>query len=238
MLPLHDERRWAIQVPEVDPLSRTCGRAVTGGAPYVTENTRCVLCVVVGGPHASTCEPLRGSGGGARRVWGVAPSESTTSDAVRALRGHTSAERVGVVRALANPSRQVRRLLELARTWPEGVPETKVETRSVKTARQLRPAEVDKLVEAYEAGATTHELGIHFGVWRGTAGRHLKARGIDTRAPNLGQDDLQEAADLYRAGWTLDRLAKRYSIGYNTIRVRLITAGVTMRPKGRKPATC
>ncbi|HEV8562694.1 MAG TPA: hypothetical protein VGR06_40780, partial [Actinophytocola sp.] len=105
-----------------------------------------------------------------------------------------------------------------------------------KTARQLRPAEIDRLVEAYNAGATTHELGARFGVWRGTIGRHLKARGIDTRAPNLRHDDLQEAADLYRIGWTLDKLAKRYGIGYNTMRVRLVAAGVSMRPRGRRAA--
>jgi hypothetical protein len=105
---------------------------------------------------------------------------------------------------------------------------------SYKTARQLRPAEVDELVVAYRAGATTQELGARFGVWRGTAGRHLKARGIDTRAPVLGSEDLNEAARLYRAGWTLDKLANRYAVGYNTIRVHLLTAGVVMRPNGRK----
>lgn len=140
---------------------------------------------------------------------------------------------MGVVRALSHPSRQVRRLLELAKTWPDGVPAELPAPTSCRTARQLRPAEVDKLVEEYRAGATTDELGARFGVWRGTVGRHLKARGIDTRALNLGQDDLQEAADLYRAGWTLDRLAKRYRVGYNTVRVRLCAAGVVMRPRGR-----
>ena len=81
----------------------------------------------------------------------------------------------------------------------------------------------------YKAGATTHELTARFDLWRGTVGRHLKAHGIDARTPNLAHDDLQEAADLYRAGWTLDKLAMHYDT--DTMRVRLITSGVSMRPK-------
>lgn len=142
----------------------------------------------------------------------------------------------GVIRALANPSREVRRLLELATKWPDSLSDDLPPPASYKTARQLRQTEVDDLVAAYRAGATTRDLGVRFGVWRGTVGRHLKARGIDTRASALRPEDLQEAATLYRDGWTLDKLANRYEVGCNTIRVHLVTAGVAMRPRGRKAA--
>jgi hypothetical protein len=87
-----------------------------------------------------------------------------------------------------------------------------------------------------KAGTITRELGVQFGVWRGTVGKHLKERGIDTRAPILGPDEVQTAADLYRAGWTLDKIAKRYGTGYNTIRRHLLMHGVVMRPRGRPTA--
>jgi hypothetical protein len=93
-------------------------------------------------------------------------------------------------------------------------------------------------VAAYRAGATIRELGAQFGVWRGTVGRNLKARDINTRAPKLGQDGIQEAARLYRTGWTLIEIAEHYGVGYNTMRVRLISAGMVMRPKGRKSGEC
>jgi hypothetical protein len=95
---------------------------------------------------------------------------------------------------LQTPSDHVRRLLELAARWPDSTPDVLPALAGCKTTHQLRPAEVDKLVEEYQAGATTYELGARFGVWRGTVGRHLNARGIDTRAPNLRQDDLHESS--------------------------------------------
>ena len=108
-----------------------------------------------------------------------------------------------------------------------------VVTRGVKTARQLQPTEVDEVVGAYEAGATTQALGARFEVWRATIGRHLKARGVDTRPAALQPDDVQQAVDLYRAGWTLARLGRRYDVAPNTVRRHLLTAGVTMRLRGR-----
>lgn len=143
---------------------------------------------------------------------------------------------VGLIEALSNPSRQVRRLLEMAVTWPDSLPVELPPAVSYKTARQLRPAEVDELVVAYRAGASTRELGVRFGVYRTTVGRHLQARGIDTRAPALRLEDVKAAAELYRAGWTLDKIAKRYSVGNNTVRTHLLAVGVVMRPRGRKTA--
>jgi hypothetical protein len=130
----------------------------------------------------------------------------------------------------------VRRLLELAVTWPDSSPNELPVPVSYKIARQLRPAEVDELVAAYEARMTTRELGVQFGVWRGTVGRHLKARGVDTRASAIRPKDVQEAANMYREGRTLNKLANRYEVGYNAIRVHLLVAGVVMRQRGREAA--
>jgi hypothetical protein len=186
-----------------------------------------------GGAPNSRGATVRARSARTRGVWG-SPPEDTTSDPVRTLRGQGSPKRVGVIEALSHLSRQVRRLLEMAGTWPDDMPVELPPAVGYKTARQLRPAEVDELVDAYQAGATTRELATRFGIWRGTVGKHLEARGIDTRAPKLQPKDIQEAAKLYQAGWTLNKIARQYRVGYNTIRKRLLKAGVVMRPRGGK----
>jgi transposase len=70
---------------------------------------------------------------------------------------------------------------------------------------------------------------VRFGVWRTTIGRHLRVRGIETKPAALQPDEVQEAAKLYRAGWTLEKIARRYGVGNNTVRT---LAGV-----GREDAT-
>ncbi len=101
--------------------------------------------------------------------------------------------------------------------------------------RQLRPDEVDELVAAYGDGATTQELAVRFSVHRATVGQHLAARGIDTKSPGLHPDDVPAAADLYRSGWSLARIAKKFGTTDDTVRARLLEVGVRMRdPHGRE----
>lgn len=99
------------------------------------------------------------------------------------------------------------------------------------TARQLRPAEVDELVEAYRDGANVQQLAAQFGVYRSTAGKHLATQGIDTKPPALPPDDIPVAASLYELGWSLGRIARKFGISDNTVRSRLLDAGVEMRPQ-------
>jgi DNA-directed RNA polymerase specialized sigma24 family protein len=97
--------------------------------------------------------------------------------------------------------------------------------------RQLQPHEVDEMVAAYGDGATTLELAVQFGIHRSTVGQHLATRGIDTKPPGLHLNDVPAAADLYRAGWSLARIAKKFGTTDNTVRARLLDARVRMRPQ-------
>jgi hypothetical protein len=167
---------------------------------------------------------------------GLGPPKQGTSDAVRAFRGHTSPELVGVVEALAHPDLPARRLLDMAGAWPTSLPNGPCPSNRIyRTMRQLRPAEVDALVTAYEAGATVYDLAAQFGINRKTVGQHLRARGVDTKQPGLHPDDVPTAATLYRDGWSLTRLADKFGTSANTVRARLLEVGVTMRdPHGRE----
>lgn len=104
-----------------------------------------------------------------------------------------------------------------------------------RTSRRLGPSEVDELVAGYQSGVTISQLAGQFGVHRVTVGRHLATRGIDTQRPALQPDDILAAADLYRAGWSLARIAEKLDTTDDTVRARLLEVGVQMRTrKGRR----
>lgn len=121
----------------------------------------------------------------------------------------------------------------MAATWPDSLTGAAPPEIRYRTARQLRPAEVDKLVEAFKAGTSVRKLAGTFGVHRSTIGHHLRERGLDTQPYALRPEDVQTAADLYRAGWTLPQVAEHYGIGNETARARIVAEGVTMRRRGR-----
>ncbi|MEV6238681.1 helix-turn-helix domain-containing protein [Lentzea sp. NPDC051838] len=142
---------------------------------------------------------------------------------------------MGATEALSMPNRPVQRLLDLAKTWGGSVNQAPPPVqRDCQTARQLKPAEISKLVEAYREGWSVQQLARRYNIHRSTAGLHIKARGIDTKARTLRQDQINEAAKLYQAGATLEDLAKQYGLSDSTIQRYLRETGVTMRPPGRR----
>jgi transposase-like protein len=135
-----------------------------------------------------------------------------------------------VVEALEHPlSRPVKRLLELAATWPDRLPDAAPHRSEYRTARRLSPAEVDELVGAYQEGAAVHELAARFSVHRATISRHLEQQGVETRPPTLTATDVAQAADLYRMGWSLATIGERYGTTSSTVRRYLLAAGLKMR---------
>jgi len=138
---------------------------------------------------------------------------------------------VDLLGALANPSWEVRRLLKLAKGWPTVPrrPTSHVQVVPVRTARQLHASEIDRLVAAHSNGATVRALAKQFGIHRSTVGRHLHVRSIDTRPPGLSSEDLATAAELYRSGWSLAKIADKFGVAGDTVRRRLREIGVRMR---------
>jgi DNA-binding transcriptional ArsR family regulator len=135
--------------------------------------------------------------------------------------------RGGRLEALAHPSRPVRRLLDLAKSWPDGLQNDGVAPTACRTARQLRPAEVDELV---------YDLAARFGVSRATVGQHLRRQGVDTKPPGLRPDDVPAAAKLYEDGWSLARIATtKFDTSVKTVWVRLREQGVRMRDTQGRP---
>ena len=85
---------------------------------------------------------------------------------------------------------------------------------------------IEQLAEAHGCSVTTVRSVL------GEAGVDLRPRG--PRSPLEGVED-RVAAD-YRAGATVRELVDRYGANQRTIRKVLADQGVTMRPRGPKPA--
>jgi hypothetical protein len=177
--------------------------------------------------------PRNHAGSGTDRtvgVWGVAP-HNKQGDREGAQAPNRAS--VGAVEALSKTTYQTKRLLEIAEAW-NNEPQANVwpSPTDCRTARPLRPDEIDKLAAAYQAGATVFQLATQFGLHRTTVGRHLKARGIDTRSAAITDDELKDIIELYRTGWAITPIAKHYRVSSTAIRDRLLAAGVKLRPRG------
>lgn len=138
---------------------------------------------------------------------------------------------MGAVEALSNPSTAVQRLLDLAKTWPD-TPNSAgptVSPKPFKTLRKLKPAEIDELVERYQAGSSVYQLAKHYGIHRITIGKHLRSRGINTTATALTEEQVREAVQFYVGGWSCKKIATHFGVGAETVRERLHEEGVRMR---------
>ncbi len=92
------------------------------------------------------------------------------------------------------------------------------------------------MVVRYRAGVTVRQLATEFGIHRATVGRHLEARGVDTRQLKLSRKVVEEAARLYLGGAILDELAAQYSVSYTTMHRCLVAMGIKLRSRGRQAA--
>jgi hypothetical protein len=93
------------------------------------------------------------------------------------------------------------------------------------------------MLAAYQDGLTLEELGSAFAVDRRTAGNHLRRRDVSRRGRKLTDEQVTEAVELYRTGWSLQQLGKRYGIYPQSVSYRLKRAGVQLRPRpGWRPS--
>lgn len=110
---------------------------------------------------------------------------------------------------------------------------------SLQFQRWLTEAEQAELVEQFKAGSTPTHLARSFKIHRETVYQLLKRREVPLRGQcgRLSAEQVEQAADRYRDGETLARLATAYDVDPSTVRIALIRAGASMRPRGRRPGT-
>jgi hypothetical protein len=127
-----------------------------------------------------------------------------------------------LTRVLSKARESVRRDVELPQPHPP----------AHKVTQRLSPDEIARLVQSYEAGASTTQLEQEFGLGHGTVIRLLQKHGVKTRLKGLSESETAEARQLYESGLPLAEVSKRVGRAQSSVRKALIRAGVTMRPRG------
>ncbi|KAB1150719.1 hypothetical protein F7R91_01700 [Streptomyces luteolifulvus] len=130
-----------------------------------------------------------------------------------------------------NTKAQLQYLRHVLGTMPgPEVPPVKRKPKPTRRAvKRLKPAQVEELVEAYKAGATTYQLADRFGIKRQTVSDILKRNGVTPRWRRLTEANVDEAERLYATGLSTARVADRLKVDPETVRLRLRKRGVQMR---------
>jgi len=95
--------------------------------------------------------------------------------------------------------------------------------------RRLRPAQVEALLAAYQAGTPVNDLASEFRTHRSTVLNLVKRHGIRPRYPALLETELAEAIQLYGSGEPLTAVAQYFGIDASTVWRTFQRAGVKMR---------
>lgn len=102
--------------------------------------------------------------------------------------------------------------------------------------RRVSPEMLTELINGYQDGSTTYELARRHGLNRNTIAAHLRSAGVTIRMDGMTPDQVELAAECYRAGWSLAQVGRRIGADAETIRKRLREHGVVIRnPSTSRP---
>ncbi|MGH9089890.1 MAG: helix-turn-helix domain-containing protein [Acidimicrobiales bacterium] len=124
---------------------------------------------------------------------------------------------------------RLRRLLELTPSRPP-TPEPRTPARA---CRRLTDDEIAQLVAGYASGVRVDDLVAQFHVDQTTVQKYVRLHGLPRRQERLGTRQLDTATALYRSGTSIQHVATALGVSPTTVRRYLVTAGVTLRKRGR-----
>jgi hypothetical protein len=101
------------------------------------------------------------------------------------------------------------------------------------TQIRLGPADIEQLIAAYAEGNSVLQLAVRFNIHRTTVLAHLERNGVRRRrmGPKLSDEDVDEAAVLYRDGLSLKAIGHRFLVTPDTIGKALRRVDVEIRPR-------
>jgi len=95
--------------------------------------------------------------------------------------------------------------------------------------RRLDPDVIAQLVADYQAGSPSTELMATYGLGKGTVLRLLREHGATIRHQSLTPDQLKEAIQLYREGWSLARVGAQFGRDASFIHTTFKREGIPRR---------
>lgn len=96
--------------------------------------------------------------------------------------------------------------------------------------RKVSPETAAQLIADYESGTPSTQLAKIYGLGKGSVLKLLKGAGVQMQNHGLKQENFEEAAMLYRDGWSLPRVAERFDCSVGSVRKEFRTHGVQIRP--------
>ena len=100
-----------------------------------------------------------------------------------------------------------------------------------RSKRFLNADDLAHIVQRYESGDTTQEIGTRYGISKTRVASILHEQGITIRRQGLTDRQVNEAAHFYSAGRSLAWLANRYGVSPMTVSMAFRRHGVQLRPR-------
>lgn len=131
--------------------------------------------------------------------------------------------------ALSSPGLAFKQLIAKWRLLPAtgAAPRRALPPRAPQGAEdRLGPVGIAQLVADYQAGISTTQLMRLYDLGKGSVLRLLEANGVPRRRQGLTPTQVEEAARLFRLGWSLSRIGRRFGKDHGVVSRALIQAGV------------
>jgi hypothetical protein len=100
-----------------------------------------------------------------------------------------------------------------------------------RSKRFLTAEDIDDIVQKYESGCTTEQIGTCYGISKTRVATVLRKQGITIRRQGLTYEQVSEAATLYTTGRSLAWLGVRYDVSHTTVANALRRQGIPLRPR-------
>ncbi len=98
-----------------------------------------------------------------------------------------------------------------------------------KLSQRLSDETVTDILAAYQAGATTREVGQRFGLAHSSINKLLKQHGVSVRRRSPSPADIARATAMYEKGTSTLQIANTLGYGASTVSRALRQAGVFLR---------
>ena len=109
------------------------------------------------------------------------------------------------------------------------------ETRALcQTQRRLSEADVTRMRQRYEDGATVYAIGAEFRVDRRTVAERLKKSGVSLRGRSPSEDAIVAMLALHDSGLSMFEIGKKLGFCYNTVRTHLSSASNALTEQRRE----
>jgi hypothetical protein len=100
-----------------------------------------------------------------------------------------------------------------------------------RSKRFLTADDLDDIVQKYEAGETTQQIGNRYGISKTRVATILREQGVIIRRQGLTDEQITEAAMHYVAGRSLAWLGARYGVSHATVATALRRQSIQLRAR-------